>query len=456
MSFCQIDFKRKQDTIEVKNKRGEESSLYSNLVYYVNQNGVPEESMWFFNTLKDQGKLKSLSNYELALGLYSIAYNSDKSEQYWSSRIEQLIPYKVSAEPTNNNDESDGIHDKGFTNSRQYIEFIANNNEPFNPLAKKLLNFKTNVPILLSENLLTDEQLKEKGITKASGVYYQDKNEIGLHPLSGSRTIIHEQLHAVTSSWLKENKNSPEVKELEKLYEVTKSYSKELKEVYPLSDIDEFIVGIFTNAQFISDLQKIPYKGTNILTELIKWMSNLFRFTPKQQSLFEEVFFHAEQLLDKIETQEKYENEFTDAFEDLVDTKSLESDYQKILDKYGKRYKNSNEINPNVDWGKLISSIADVNRKYGKSLTLYQAPNSNWYLKMISETDSPSINKIPNYRILAEINASEMKVQLGTMGEDIVDNWDKYFDDYSFLSLEDKQIYASLIENGQVQIQCKL
>ena len=93
MSFCNIQFRRKSDgTIEVKNKRGEISPLYSKLVEYTNQNDVYQGREWFFDKLVEQGKLKSTDNKELSLGLYSIAYHSDKSEGYWINKIDQLLP----------------------------------------------------------------------------------------------------------------------------------------------------------------------------------------------------------------------------------------------------------------------------------------------------------------------------------------------------------------------------
>ena len=44
----------------------------------------------FKNFVKNNKNI--LSNSELALGLYSIAYHSDKSEGYWINKIDQLLP----------------------------------------------------------------------------------------------------------------------------------------------------------------------------------------------------------------------------------------------------------------------------------------------------------------------------------------------------------------------------
>ena len=67
MSFCDLRFRRKSDgTIEVKNKGGEISPLYSKLVEYTNQNDVYQGREWFFDKLVEQGKLKKPILYNLA------------------------------------------------------------------------------------------------------------------------------------------------------------------------------------------------------------------------------------------------------------------------------------------------------------------------------------------------------------------------------------------------------
>lgn len=126
MSFCDISFKRKQDgIIEVRNKRGEQSPLYSKLVEYTNQNNVYQGREWFFDKLVQQGKLKDTKPNELALGLYSIAYNSNKSEGYWLNKIDQLLPtkqsnvvdYKIKAVEILQSDKAYQMFEKGKKNN---------------------------------------------------------------------------------------------------------------------------------------------------------------------------------------------------------------------------------------------------------------------------------------------------------------------------------------------------
>lgn len=94
MSFCDIAIKRNKDSIEVTNKSGYPSKLYPKIVEKVKpqSNVVYQNGKSFFDTLIEQGKLMNNNPDELSLGLYSLAYNSNKTEGYWESRIDELLP----------------------------------------------------------------------------------------------------------------------------------------------------------------------------------------------------------------------------------------------------------------------------------------------------------------------------------------------------------------------------
>jgi len=93
-NFCDITFKRNKDSIEVTNKNGYPSKLYPKIVEKVKpqSNVVYQNGKSFFDTLIEQGKLMNNNPDELSLGLYSLAYNSNKTEGYWESRIDELLP----------------------------------------------------------------------------------------------------------------------------------------------------------------------------------------------------------------------------------------------------------------------------------------------------------------------------------------------------------------------------
>ena len=124
MSFCEISFKRKDNSIEVKNNKGEKSPLYNSLLQYTSTNDVYTGREWFFDRLIQQSKLKSTNPSELALGLYSIAFNSGKSESYWLNKIDQLLPtkgnvvdYKIKAVEILQSDKAYQMFEKGKKNN---------------------------------------------------------------------------------------------------------------------------------------------------------------------------------------------------------------------------------------------------------------------------------------------------------------------------------------------------
>lgn len=352
----------------------------------------------------------------------------------------------------------DPIFNLGFTNARQYVQYIADSSDAMAPLANRLLRFKTNVPVIITENVLPDDVKGTliQNYGPSLGAYFPSTREIKISPKTTypTRTILHEQIHAITHQYIRDNPNSKEVQDLNALLDYTRSKAMSIpaNAIYPLENLDEFITGIFTRGNFMLALTQIPYKGSNVLTELINWFAKIFQLTPKQTTLFEEVMYKAEMLLDQIE---KEESLGIDLFESIQRQSDLETEYQKILDKYGVKYKGSKEINKNAEWGKLLSDIAKANKTFGKKLNLYRAPNEKWYLRIANDIDTMSVQQQDN-RVIAEANSEQMNTNLGTLGQEVFEKWDNYFEDYSHISEEDKQAYAQLVDSGQVQIQCKL
>lgn len=341
--------------------------------------------------------------------------------------------------------EQQSIFNKGFTNIQQYLQFIADNKEPLSPLASNLLRFKTDNPVILTENLNLDIELQYSSDRKVVASYNPITKEIKINPYAEKPEVnlLHEYIHAVTYDHIRNFPDSKEVKELENLLAHTRTY-KNITDKYPLENLDEFITGIFTNGRFIYDLQQIPHKGTNVLTKLIEWFSKLFKFTPKQETLFEEVFYKAEQLLDKIYQVENPEFE--------VDIQEARSDMQieSLLNKYGTGF--GNELNPNTEWGKMMSDVAKANKDFKLNLTVYQAPTGKWYLRqtIISE---PLQRSIPS---IIDKNAQEVNLSLSELGNGLFDNWSNYFDGYSDLSDFEKKEIINLIEQGFVELSCKI
>lgn len=448
MSFCDINFRRKTNgDIIVKNNRGENSPLYSKLVEYTNQNNVYQGREWFFDKLVEQNKTKGNSNPELALGLYSIAYNSGRTEGYWMNRIDELLPEsrdKVAS--VDKTGKENPIFNKGYTNIKQYVQDIADTKDVLSPLAKRLLKFKSDVPVLITEFPDTDPNSLANKYGGSVAVFDPDKNEIRTKSSVTTKTILHEYIHAVTYDFIRENKNLDEVKELKNLLTVVRSHAARLTKIYPIENLDEFITGIFTNSEFINDLKKIPYKSSTVFSELLQWFKRLFNLNSDEGTLFETVFQAGENLLNRIE---QLENPFYQ--EDNME-ETIEEGIKKITSKFGTGY--GTEINPYSDWGKLTSALASLNKQFGKVVELYQAPNGKWYVKRFTKV--PVYQETMNHVDSAKESSLQMRTDVASINSEITENWNDYFKGYSDLSPNDKQIFADLVEKGFVELTCKI
>ncbi len=130
----------------------------------------------------------------------------------------------------------------------------------------------------------------------------------------------------------------------------------------------------------------------------------------------------------------------------------IEFERQSILKKYGLK---GSEINPNAEWGKLVSAIADVNKKYGKVLNLYQSPASKWYLRVSKDDIKPIVQTKSNGQMSID-NAQQFGVETVNMESELKENWSGYFPDYSYLNGNEIAELADLVKQGHLEIICKL
>jgi len=135
-----------------------------------------------------------------------------------------------------------------------------------------------------------------------------------------------------------------------------------------------------------------------------------------------------------------------------IDLQDVELERQKILKRFGIK---GSEINPNAEWGKLLSAIAGVNKAYGKVLDLYNAPNGKWYLRQSKDRVlQPVVQKTNGQQVID--NAKEFNLEVGSMEKDLFDNWSNYFPDWSYFDEYEKQQIIDLVKQGLLEISCKL
>ena len=110
--------------------------------------------------------------------------------------------------------------------------------------------------------------------------------------------ILHEMLHGYTISEL--NKNTKVAKQLSKIHKEALKYKDEFRDDYPLTNLNEFIVAVYTNPYFIQDLQKLPSLGPNksLWEDLLKYFKAMFKFNANEKTLFDDAFYVSNKILE--------------------------------------------------------------------------------------------------------------------------------------------------------------
>jgi hypothetical protein len=158
-------------------------------------------------------------------------------------------------------------------------------------VAKKLLEYGIrDIPIYIEEETKLNE-LSVTGQASIRGIYLPSSDTIAVLENAKPKTIIHEVLHALS---VKELESNSEVKqELENIYNIAKEHGT-MNHLYAMTDLDEFMVGIFTDPKLISGLQKLPASNNKELTlweDIVDTIAKLLgRFFPTEsdRTLFSE------------------------------------------------------------------------------------------------------------------------------------------------------------------------
>lgn len=213
------------------------------------------------------------------------------------------------------------------TTDAKILTDISESNHPLKDVAKHLIKYAIGIPI----NLVESEGILVNNIV-AAGVAYSTFNkesryiEIAKNAkfrgLGVENTLIHEVLHTFTSTFINDpaNKDSQLLKDFTELYEhAKKSLGNEEFDKYALTNLDEFIVGLFTDAHFIKKMESIPAIDTNkyknLLEEIFDAILSLFKFE-KETTLYSQAFDVATNI---IEAQSVSDNIYDMTFEETND-----------------------------------------------------------------------------------------------------------------------------------------
>ena len=293
-------------------------------------------------------------------------------------RINSLFPDLPSTYSKDPLVRSKYFRDSDTITDKEILTKISKSNHPLANLAKHLIKYTSGIPI----NLVPEIPILDNREGEISGKYYNNSGneyieiaEFATFKGRGSEpTIIHEVLHSLTAKWLREvNKESELYKEFDKYYKETiqnvgkyieNKTAEELgrNNFYAVKDLDEFIVALFTDGQFIKTLKNIPAseptKFANRFQELFNFLLSLFGIK-QSSSLYSEAFAVASNI---IEEQFELDNtllDFTDPYrDDFFDNYDLIDSYDVSLDNYS--YDPSKNIS-NVDVKPGVEELFDSN-----------------------------------------------------------------------------------------------
>lgn len=198
--------------------------------------------------------------------------------------------------------------------SSEVLKKIGESNHPLSKLATHLQKHisKNDVDIELIDKKEAD-LLMDVNILKprTAGAYFRDENKIiirenvNFQGRGSEPTLLHEILHALSSKELRSN--SAAKQKFEEFYNYLKpkfeQYSEESEIGYAFKNIDELLVGIFTNAALVKELLNTPArtkKYDSIFSELLDFFLTLLDMRPKS-TVYKEAFALASEVLgDKI------------------------------------------------------------------------------------------------------------------------------------------------------------
>jgi hypothetical protein len=223
--------------------------------------------------------------------------------------------------------------DSDSTTVKNALEVIAKeDNKVTKLLANKLLRFLSNDTKVVISSL--EEMQKIKGNKdNIGGLYDHNTNIVHIRPDMPSRILLHEILHAFTVQQLKGNSQAK--KDLDSIYNNLKKEYPELEGEYAMSNLDEFLVGVFTDPKFMTKLQSIPSttnKNISVWEDLMNVLSEVLTSLgfskAKSKSILEESMEAAIRVLEDAKSErESVESMYSD---EAFDTSQFEDVYASL------------------------------------------------------------------------------------------------------------------------------
>lgn len=190
---------------------------------------------------------------------------------------------------------------------KSILRKIVDSGGGFNPLAEKLLTINSKDILITLKPVDSLYSFTDDNGNKQSSIGFYKNGRIEMAEFGNFKggsygfesNVIHEILHGFT--WNELRINSKNTQELKAIYNEALKYKDSFSDQYSISNIDEFIVAIFTNANFIRDIQKIPSiypeKHQSLWEDVLEFFKKWFKFNEKESTLLDDAFYVANKIL---------------------------------------------------------------------------------------------------------------------------------------------------------------
>ena len=170
---------------------------------------------------------------------------------------------------------------------------IANSGGTFAPLANKLKERIGDVKVK-SVKLGSDkykELSKIAGLNDFQGLYVPSDDIIYMvegNTIDFEKTLLHEVLHHLTAFEIRRPGNKEKIESIYQKVLMELEKNNISTSIYALKNVDEFVVGLFTDSKLVKILTDLPGESTSIWKDIVDFLKSMIG-VEKQDTLFDEV-----------------------------------------------------------------------------------------------------------------------------------------------------------------------
>jgi len=341
-------------------KKGEEATFVD--IFYNNSIEENQISEYKYNNNGKESIIWLNSYLNGFTAKYKIGRDKDKNDILLFKKESNLKGFQSNTlfQKSYNGYEQDlNIRNKYFPNSnstdvKTILKQISINSHSLNKLASKLSEYSdiNNVQIELVPDYTSLKRFYENEENQLDwqnimGLYSDKENKIFIVENAtfikgySEPTILHEILHAITYNELRTNNSFS--RELNKLYNYAldkldpeyKEGKFEKSHTYGLTNLDEFIVGLFTSSTLMKQLEKVEAlngkKYKNLFEEIFAYLLNILKLD-KRNSLYSQAFALSTQIIDSAKLRKENNLSYNnDMFESLQPPVNESNPSEEIL-----------------------------------------------------------------------------------------------------------------------------